>query len=162
MSERIAVRVGELGVRRGEGTLMAVGVGSCVAIALLDPVERVGGLAHALLPEPSANGRPGGPGRFAATSVAALMERMVDHGAEPRRLLGWLFGGANMFSSLAPGGESIGARNVRAARAALKQARIPLRGEAVGGDFGRSIYFSVERRAMSVRSMRHAEEVFGV
>jgi chemotaxis protein CheD len=55
-----------------------------------------------------------------------------------------------MFTTLmVPGSLNMGERNIRAARAALREAGIPVLGEAVGGDFGRSVRFTVaDGRAM--------------
>src|SRR5512141_2188077 len=94
---RIFVHVGDVEVARDHTILATVGLGSCVAIALYDPQERVGGLAHPMLPDPSL-ARPGGnPARFASHAVPMLIERMVRAGAQPRRLVARLVGGASMF-----------------------------------------------------------------
>jgi chemotaxis protein CheD len=94
---------------------------------------------------PSTNvGRPrvDAPGRFAPPAVALLNERVLAMGAVTRRLTARLVGGASMFASLQPAGTiQMGERNVHAAREVLHQFGIPLAGEAVGGDFGRSVDF---------------------
>ena len=66
-----AVRMGEIAVARDDGVLAAIGLGSCIGVALVDAEARLAGLAHVLLPEP-ASGREGGAGRFATTAVPAL------------------------------------------------------------------------------------------
>ena len=49
----IRVKVADYAVGRDEQTLITIGLGSCVAIALYDPRTRIGGLAHTLLPSES-------------------------------------------------------------------------------------------------------------
>lgn len=143
MAERTFVRVGELAVARGEAILATVGLGSCVAIALYDADQRVGGLAHPMLPDPSL-ARPGGNlARFASHAVPLLVERMARSGANPRRLVARLVGGASMFEAFAPARDPLGLRNVEAARTALAAIGIPVKGEEVGGTHGRSLRFEI-------------------
>ncbi len=143
MPQRIFVRVGELVVGRGDMVLATVGLGSCVAVALLDPGTMIGGLAHPMLPEPSL-ARPGGnPARFASQAVPILIEKLATEGALPGRLEARLVGGASMFEAFSPGREALGTRNVAAARAALAVAGVRIRGEEVGGTHGRSVRFDL-------------------
>jgi chemotaxis protein CheD len=155
---RILVRIGDLRVAGGDAELITVGIGSCVALAVFDPVRRIGGLGHALLPEPFRNGRPGPPGRFATTAVARLLEMLRERGGDPRRAVAWLVGGARMFEGLSSTGSSIGDRNIGAARKALEAAGVPVGGEVVGGALGRSVYFDVGAGRVRVTSV-HADAV---
>lgn len=143
----------------GEGEeLVALGLGSCVAIVLHDPVARVGGMAHVLLPHPPREGEPANPAKFASTAVAELIRRMGAAGADPGRLVARLVGGASMFgAALAHGGLHTGQRNIAAAREALHQAGIPLHAEEVGREHGRSVYFDPARGTVRVTSVMHGE-----
>jgi len=149
------VRIGELRVARAGATLAAVGLGSCVAIALYDPQTRIGGLAHVLLPDP-ADARPGAPaGRFASTAVDLLVRQMERAGAGRHRIEARLAGGATMFDTLfSNGGRTLGARNAAAAREALARAGIPIRGEDLGGEHGRSVFFRLADGRVRVTSVR--------
>lgn len=140
---RIFVHVGDVEVARAHTILATVGLGSCVAIALYDPQERVGGLAHPMLPDPSL-ARPGGnPARFASNAVPLLIEKIVKAGAVESRLTARLVGGASMFEAFAPAREPLGLRNVDAVRKALARAGVRITGEDVGGNHGRSLRFDV-------------------
>ncbi len=89
----LAVGLGELLVA-GAGELVAYSLGSWVAICLYDPIVRVAGMAHVVLPA-AAPGDPGPlPGKFADTAVPALLEAMRQAGAEQLRLVCKLAGGA--------------------------------------------------------------------
>jgi chemotaxis protein CheD len=150
----LRVAVGQLAVRAGEGVLATFGLGSCVALAMHDPVTRVAGLAHILLPValPTASASPA---RVAGAAVPLLLARMVALGARPERVRAKLAGGACMFPSLLHGaGMQIGERNVAATRAALERARIPIAAEDVGGDFGRSVFLRVADGQLLVKSLR--------
>ena len=138
------VRVAQHAVGGADDILVTLGLGSCVAIVLHDEAARVGGLAHVLLPEPALSRDRGNASKFATTAVPALVQEMARMGARPGRLKARLIGGAAMFQGLmVPGSLNMGARNVIAAREALERAGIPVVGEQVGGDFGRSVRFAV-------------------
>jgi chemotaxis protein CheD len=160
MGPEILVRVAELRAARGEATLATLGLGSCVAILLHDAAAAVGGLAHVLLPSRSLT-RPGdNPGRFPQTAVPALLEEMHTLGADRRRLVGRLVGGASMFAGLAPSGSvQMGDRNVIAVREVLNQLAIPVIAEAVGGTQGRSVWFHVAAGRVLVRVVGQREQV---
>ena len=127
----------------GQGdVLVTLGLGSCVAILIQDPKAGVMGMAHALLPEPGLSRDASNPFKFATTAVPALVEELKAIGA--RELEARLVGGAAMFSALmVPGTLNMGERNLRAARAALQEAGIPILGEEVGRDYGRSVRMRV-------------------
>lgn len=162
MRPPIFVRTGQARAAAGEAVLATLGLGPCVAVLLHDPAAGIGGLAHAMLPDP-ATAPDGGPAaRFAARAVPTLVEEMSALGAAPRRLVATLVGGAALFEPLACQGQrTLGARNVDAARAALSDARIPIRAEAVGGDFGRSVYFQIAAGQVLVTAVGRPDVVLG-
>ncbi|HEY8470665.1 MAG TPA: chemotaxis protein CheD [Longimicrobiales bacterium] len=158
VEQRLVVRVGEARVAKPGAVLVALGLGSCVAVVLYDPGRRVAGLAHVLLPDPSAARHPGAPGRFATTAVPHLIQLMEAEGAARERLYARLVGGANMFPQLlATSGATLGMRNIVAARAALKAAGIPLRGEDVGGEHGRSVFVTPADGRILVTSVQQPD-----
>jgi chemotaxis protein CheD len=150
---RIHVKIGELRVVSGEGVLFSVGLGSCVAVALYDAQQKVAGLAHVMLPDPT-EASEGTPGRFAPTAVALLIDMMTNAGADKRHLHARIVGGAAMFADIIPNDTRLGDRNVSAVKTALANASIPLRGEDVGGSFGRSVYLDAKDGSLLVRAVR--------
>lgn len=150
---RVIVKVSDAIVTEAPATLVAVALGSCVAVALHDPTTKIGGLAHVLLPSQSMGKTTGQPGRYASTAVPALIERMIARGARMPATVARLVGGASMFMSLTPPGTiQMGERNVLAAREALHRHGIRLVAEAVGGDFGRTAEFDLETGTITVSS----------
>ena len=99
--------------------------------------------------------------KFPETAVPLLVERLKGLGADPRRLVAKLAGGASMFSQLVtPGTIQMGERNVLAARTSLRAAGIPILREAVGGERGRSIRFYVKDGRVEIRSVgEHADVI---
>jgi chemotaxis protein CheD len=157
MSRReIIVRVADLQVGGVGDLLITVGLGSCIAIVLHDAEARVGGLAHVLLPSPALSRQDGNPAKSPHTAVPRLLELMADRGASSRRITARLAGGASMFAALAPPGTiQMGERNVVASRQVLHIHNLPLVGESVGGDFGRTVRLDCGDGILEVRSVAH-------
>ena len=131
-----SVRMGEIAVASGDGDeLVALGLGSCIGLTLIDRSSGVAGLAHVVLPE----SREGSTelGKFADLAVPELIDRVRQASATRGRLEAVIAGGARMFEL---GSElDIGARNEAAVRAALSQARITVVAAATGGHRGRTV-----------------------
>jgi chemotaxis protein CheD len=160
MAEELIVRVADLRAGRGDVVLITLGLGSCIAIAVHDPVRAVGGLAHILLPSRSLSRGDENPGRFPQTAIPRLLEEMMALGADPRRLVARLVGGASMFANLVPAGSmQMGDRNVIASREVLARLAIPIVAEAVGGNEGRSVWFHVAQGKLQVRTVGHGVQV---
>jgi chemotaxis protein CheD len=152
----VVVRVADLRAGVAHDTLMTVGLGSCVAIVLYDAQARVGGMAHILLPSPALSRNDSNPAKFPQSAVPRLIELMADRGARVQRITARLAGGASMFSALAPPGTiQMGERNLVAARQVLSSYGVPLVGEAVGGDFGRTVRLRVSDGRVEVTTVAH-------
>ena len=152
----VTVRVADLGVGVAADTLVTVGLGSCVAIVLHDAEAKVGGLAHVLLPSPALARDDGKPARFPQSAVPSLLQLMAAKGAQAKRITARLAGGASMFAALAPPGTiQMGERNLVASRQALASHGVPLVGEAVGGDYGRTVRLRVADGSLEVSTVAH-------
>ncbi len=143
-----SVRIGELAVSRAAGTVLSsIGLGSCIGLVLLDAGCQAVGLAHIMLPESRGSDRA--PARYADVAVPALIHALVDLGARAARLEAVLVGGAQLFAA---NQMEIGTRNSEAVGAALREAGIPVRAEALGGTVGRSVWVSVDDLSVTVRA----------
>jgi chemotaxis protein CheD len=158
-ARELLVRVADLRIGVADDVLVTVGLGSCVAIVLYDAAARVGGLAHTLLPSPALARPDTNPAKFPQSAVPRLLELMQADGASLERITGRLAGGASMFASLAPPGTiQMGERNLIAARQALHAHGVPLIGEAVGGDFGRTVRLRVGDGRVEVSTVAHGTQ----
>jgi chemotaxis protein CheD len=143
-------------------TLMAYGLGACVGVCVYDPVLRVAGLAHVVLPEQrkfstgSGKGRPESPtGKFADTAIPFLVNEICRHGGEATNLRATIAGGAHIFSHSALDGTpisrlEIGLRNVAAVTDALARHGITLYATDVGGCHGRTVQLRVNDGLVTV------------
>lgn len=164
MSERrIFVRTAEVVAEQGDAVLVTLGLGPCVAVAVYDRAHHVGGVAHAMLPSPASGPRGATPERFVSRAVPLLLRRVAERGAEPSSLEAYVVGGATMFASLvtAPTLLSLGMRNVKAARTALRRAHVPIVAEDVGGEHGRSLRFHLADGRLLVDTLETRDVVLG-
>ena len=155
-----SVAIGEIVVSSAaEDVLVAYGLGSCVAICLYDPISRVGGMLHALLPAaPTRAEFEGAPTRFVEQGVPLLLEAMQRMNGRNRRLLAWLCGGARILS--APGFEqslNIGARNAQAAEEALRLAGLRIKNQDIGGRTGRTVKIYAATGRVTVKTLGQVE-----
>jgi two-component system chemotaxis response regulator CheB len=119
-----------------EETTISTLLGSCVAVAIHDPVAKIGGLNHYLLPT-GAVAESTNP-RYGAFAIVALVNECVKLGADRGRLQAKVYGGANVIS-VASLGEGIGKRNIEMAENLLKEMNIPIIEKNVAGDYARTI-----------------------
>lgn len=124
-------------------TLVTYALGSCVAVAIHDPVARVGGLLHYMLPESGidpAKAREN-PYMFADTGIPLLFRGAYELGAEKSRMMVSIAGGAQVIDD--GGVFNIGKRNCLALRRILWKAGVLIRSEAVGGFTSRTMRLEV-------------------
>jgi chemotaxis protein CheD len=129
--------------RSGTDVLVTYALGSCIAVAIHDPVAGVGGLLHYMLPESSISPVKAGenPYMFADTGIPMLFRKAYERGAEKRRLVVRVAGGAQVMDR--EGVFNIGKRNYLALRKILWKAGVLLQGEEVGGTFSRTVRLEV-------------------
>lgn len=140
------VRMGELVVSSDPGeTLTVIGLGSCVALTIVCPEQKIAGVAHVVLPEARmAPGRVAPPGKFADVAVPELVGTMRRKGANQILMRAVLVGGSAMFGKRSSSRiTAIGEQNVEALTLALGAIGIRLVAADVGGLEGRTIQVPV-------------------
>lgn len=158
MSERVGIA--ELRIARAPEVLKAYGLGSCLAIALYDPGVRIGGLVHSLLPQRRSDDPLSVAPKYVDAAIRLMAEELTRSGAAPERLQAKIAGGANMFETeFVTLMHSIGVRNARSARETLQELGIPLTGEEVGGNRGRTVAFDLATGRLLVYCARDESEI---
>jgi chemotaxis protein CheD len=146
---RVYLHPGELTVA-AEPVLMTAILGSCVAVCLYDPIARVGGLNHFLLPRAPAGAASA---RFGDVAVPWLIRAMADLGADVRRLRARVFGGACALEVYRDTPGHVGRQNVQAALACLDAARVPVESFHIGGNRARRVFFHAHSGDLVVRTL---------
>lgn len=118
--------------------LITYALGSCIGLAIHDPVARVGGLLHFMLPDSTIDPAKAkqNPFMFADTGVPLLFHGAYARGADKKRLIVTAAGGAQVLSSEL---FQIGKRNQLALKKILWRAGVLLHAEDLGGDVSRTV-----------------------
>lgn len=148
--ERIKVGIAEYDVSTDGAILTTSGLGSCIGVALYDVTTGTAGLVHVMLPS-SEEVADGNAAKFADTGTTLLVREMEDVGANVRTMQAKIAGGSDMLD-FSDSESSIGTRNAEMVRETLDEHDIPIVGEDVGGDHGRSLRFESESGDLVVKS----------
>lgn len=124
-------------------------LGSCVAVCLWDPMTRLGGTNHFLLPL-RASGAEAAE-RFGNLATEQLIDRLLQLGARRRFLQAKVFGGACVLEAFRKRDSHLGHKNVEAALQVLADGRIPVVARDVGGQRGRKLVFQTDDGSAWVR-----------
>lgn len=147
MSKMIKVGMADLKVCNAPDALTTIGLGSCVGIALYDPIKKISGLAHIMLPDSSAIRNNSNIAKFADSGIEELVRQMVSIGASKTRLVAKIAGGAKMFAlsnAASSTAINIGSQNVSATKSKLKELGIRILAEDCGLNYGRTVEFYSE------------------
>ena len=116
-------------------------LGSCVAVCLFDPLMKIGGINHFMLPEMGRNKNSDVDSLLSGSyAMEALLNALLIKGAKKLRLQAQAFGGGTIIDT--DGGSlSIGMRNANFAKEWLVREGIPLRSSDFLGPWSRKIVF---------------------
>ena len=154
----IVVGMADLKVAKYPDILTTLGLGSCVGITLLDKNQRIGGLAHVMLP--TYKGFEGqNIAKFADSAIIELVKQMTRVGASRAALVAKIAGGAHMFGNTQNNDMlKIGERNAAASVAILKQLGIPIHANDTGGTHGRTIELYIDTGALKIKTVGAGEK----
>ncbi len=145
--DELEVGIGKLEVIRGSGTLIARSLGSCVAVAMYDEENEIGGMAHVLVAEGNKKKKKK-PAMYADKAVKRLKRKIIELGGNRRNIEAKIAGGSQMFSFKSRG--AVGDKNVKAVKDALNDQNISIAGKDTGGDKARTVKFRVGSMSMKV------------
>jgi chemotaxis protein CheD len=131
----INVIQGEHAISTDPEAMLTTVLGSCVATCMYDPVARVGGMNHFLLP--GDQGNASSSMSYGLNAMELLINGLLKEGAMKGRLQAKIFGGARMMKGLS----DIGQKNSEFARTFLHRENIPCISDSLGGEMARRIRF---------------------
>ncbi|MBQ7576974.1 MAG: chemotaxis protein CheD [Synergistaceae bacterium] len=151
----IVLGMADLYVARAPIKLVTLGLGSCIGLVVFDPLAKIAGMAHIMLPD--SRGLKGSEkvGKFADTAVPAIIEEMLKQGANRSRIKAKIAGGAQMFALPGASAEflTVGAKNVRETTMRLARMGIALVASDTGGNKGRTIEFSTSNWMLKIKTL---------
>lgn len=150
-ASNLVVGVADLKVSNDPGSLITTyALGSCIGLTAYDPVAKIGGMLHYMLPDTPAGGTAREkPYMYAASGVPALFRKVLELGALKRRLIVCAAGGAEVIST----GNmfEIGKRNRTMLRKLLWKEQIKLTREDTGGQRARTLSIELETGVVTVK-----------
>ena len=159
--ETIHIGMAEYKVATNPAKLMSIGLGSCIGVALYDALNKIGGLAHALLPRASDGIDVLRPAKYADTAISLMLARMEEQGSIYRNIKAKIFGGAHMFPNLKSTElMNIGKSNIVAVKHELGKRELEIAAEDTGGNSGRSILFDLRDGSVRVKSITGEEMIY--
>lgn len=153
----VIIKVGMADLKTCEAPdgLTTLGLGSCVGVALRDPLTKVGGLVHIMLPDSTAlHTTQTNLAKFADTGIMELIRQMEAMGAKRSRMTAKLAGGATMFAVTTKSEFGlVGIRNIEACKKNLAELHIPVLAESTGENYGRTVIFYPESGEYHVKAV---------
>ena len=132
--------------------LISTVLGSCVSTCIHDPIAKIGGLNHFMLPENyGGNTSADAPARYGQFALEQLINAILKYGGQRQRLEVKIFGGGKMFE----GPTNIGLRNVTFARNYFAQECMDTSSEDVLGNYGRRLRYEPITGRAWVKTLRH-------
>jgi chemotaxis protein CheD len=130
--------------------LVTYSLGSCVGVAIYDPIAKVGGLLHAMLPDSTINLDRASkrPFMFVDTGLPAMFHAVYALGGLKHRLIVKLVGGAEFLDEKKI--FRIGQRNVEATKAMLERNGVALAASETGGHESRTVRLDLSNGNFSV------------
>lgn len=136
--------------------LISYALGSCLGLAIYDPVVRIGGLIHCKVPI-ARQARPemgGGPAMCADEGTMALLRQILNAGGRKDRLIVTVAGCGNPVAAIT---HDIGHRNYTIARKVLWKNGLFVHAEDVGGNKPRTLQLNIRDGEVTVKS--HGETI---
>ena len=154
MGNVVKVGMADLNICKSPDVITTLGLGSCIGLTLYDPVTKIGGMVHYMLPDSTQVRNNTNIAKFADTGIEELLKRVTAAGANKTRLVAKIAGGAKMFET--SGASNIGnsgARNAEAAKTILKKKGIRLVAEDTGLNYGRTVELHCQTGEFYIKSV---------
>ena len=157
---RVVVGMADFAVSNSPKVVLTTySLGSCLGVAVYDPVAKAGGLLHAMLPDSNLQPEKAilQPGMFVDTGIKALCGALADVSVELGRCKIYLAGGAQIMDS--SGFFNIGKKNHQALLDILKRDGLVVEAEQVGGLVNRTMHLNLSTGAVSLKISGQPKEV---
>jgi chemotaxis protein CheD len=140
--KQVNIHIGQMYASQHPAVIYTL-LGSCVAVCLFDPVARVGGMNHILLPGSADLRHQAQAARYGDNAIAMLLKRILNVGAIRERVVAKAFGGAHLFKDMSLE-NSTGLKIVDAVLACLKREGLRLVNQDLGGNYTRKLFFHTD------------------
>lgn len=127
-----------------ESSIITYSLGSCIGVAIHDPVVRVGGILHFMLPESELDSEKAtkNPFMFCDTGIPSLFKAAYKLGAKKQRMKVVMAGGSQVLDQ--DGFFNIGKRNAIAAKKMFWRNNVIIDHEDTGGNCNRTLKLDIK------------------
>jgi len=149
----LIVGISDLKVSKNpDDVLVTFALGSCIAVAIYDPLIKVGGLLHYMLPDSTLDPQKaqGQPGMFADTGIPLLFKSCYRLGGEKKRMIVKVAGGASILDDA--NFFRIGQKNITALRKIFWKNNVMIDAEDTGSNCNRTVRLNLANGKFSIRS----------
>lgn len=135
--------------------LVTYSLGSCLGVTLYDPVKKVGGLLHLMLPSSAIDTAKAvtSPYMFVDTGVPRLFQSVYSLGGERHRVVLKVAGGAQFLDHQRT--FNIGERNIQAFFAIIQKNGHSAKAQDTGGFISRTVRFDLSTGNVTIHSPGH-------
>lgn len=151
MDKQFNVGIADMKLTRNEGTLITYALGSCIGIALYDPMVKLGALIHIMLPELGTMDHSN-IFKYADSAIPETLRKMKAFGASQQRIVAKIAGGAKMFEMGDGNLGNIGLRNADSVKRTLQAERIRILREDTGANYARTMSMDVFDGKVTIRT----------
>ena len=141
----IIVGVADMKVSNDSEVVLATySLGSCIGLAIYDPIEKIGGLLHYMLPESSLDRvkAKNNPYMFGDTGIPLLFKEAYKFGAKKHRIKTIVLGGSQILDQ--KGLFNIGQRNFTMLRKMFWKNNVMIDFQDVGGNVNRTLKLEID------------------
>lgn len=134
----------------GDDVMLVTVLGSCVAACICDPLLRIGGMNHFMLPDSGSSDVNNESTRYGAYAMEMLLNDLLKRGAARQRLQAKVFGGGAVLPGFTT--TNIGAQNASFVINYMNAEHIPVQAQDLGDTCPRRVhYFPQTGRTMVKR-----------
>jgi chemotaxis protein CheD len=147
---------GELHVSTKPKEMISTILGSCISACIRDPIAKVGGMNHFLLPgDEDMLSASSESARYGLFAMESLINGILKAGGRKERLEIKVFGGGNVIKSSA----KIGSKNAAFVRNFLKNEGYKIAAEDLEGDLPRRIHYFPDTGKVMMRKLQRKEDM---
>lgn len=149
------VSMGRCLISNSPNVLVSRGLGSCIALCIYDIYNKLGVLAHILLPEGNDNTKPF---YYVNLAVPEIIKELKKRGSNKNLVWAKIIGGSNIFLN-EENNLNIGTRNVNAVLKYLEKYNIRVVSTDLGGKCGRNVFFDLKDGSVKVFTYERGEYI---
>jgi len=134
-------------------------LGSCIAVVLYDPVKKIGGMNHFMLPDTINKERfyLSKSGKYGMYAMELLINELIKMGGVKKNFQAKVFGGGSVLGSVGGHVSKVPENNIKFALAFLEEEKIPIIASNVGGSEARKVYFFTKESRILLKKISKSQ-----